>query len=131
MRRPAAMVLRFGLTVAAIMVAVGAVVTVLTNPDPQALSTRLQARPVASSGQPAPAATPPQAAVPLYSDDWFDDSGYSFATAFTGNIADTRSLEQLRAACERRGYRGVEHLETQLAAFSKGGTDPAAHVARL
>src|SRR5438046_2702657 len=131
MRRRGTMVLRFGLTVVGMVAAAVVAVAVLTGADPKIVLGLGHSRalpPAPAGGAPA---VPPSPPVPLYSDDWFDDSGYSFATAFTGPIDDPRSLAQLRAALEGRGHRGIAHLERQLARFSGGGSGTAAHVARL
>src|SRR4051794_37203757 len=119
MRRRGTMVLRFGLTVVGMVATAVAAVAVLTGVDPRAWLGPGQpgASPAAAAGA-TPAAAAAPVAVPLYSDDWMDDSGFSFATAFAGTIDDPRSLAQLGAALEGRGRRGVAHLEAQLARFS-------------
>jgi hypothetical protein len=70
---------------------------------------------------PGPAiAAPPAApgAVPLYSDGWFDDSGFAVAKEFEAAVADPRELGQVGDARRGRGERGIAQLERMAAKLS-------------
>jgi hypothetical protein len=58
--------------------------------------------------------------VPLYSEDWTDDSGQGLATRFSRPITDPESLEQVRTADEGRGQRGIKQLRAELATIDRG-----------
>src|SRR4051794_6728084 len=59
-----------------------------------------------------PASNGPRAVqVPLFSNDWYDDSGFSYVTVFSSPVTDPTSLGQLRLALEGRARRGIVHLQ--------------------
>src|SRR5262245_34527056 len=102
MRRRWPLALRASCTVLAIATAVLVAVVLLTDPNPAGLLSspgRLLALVPRWGG---PKSTQPpmvtERPVALFSDDWFDDSGFSFTTAYTGPVDDPTSLEQLRAS---------------------------------
>src|SRR5689334_5554897 len=93
------------LVLALVGAAVGAGVVALTDSGPSAFPRRI----ASSLAGPWPSASPPGSddpvpppavapisdpSVPLFSDDWFDDSGYSLVRSFEGPIDDPTSLEQ-------------------------------------
>jgi hypothetical protein len=57
--------------------------------------------------------------VPLYTDDWTDDSGQGLAQRFSRSITDPQSLEQVRTADEGRGQRGIAQLKSELASVDR------------
>ena len=76
----------------------------------------------AGARSPTPAAGPP--GIPLYSEDWTEDSGQGLALRFSRPIADPQSLEEVRTSDEGRGQRGIAQLRHELAAVdvrTKGG----------
>jgi hypothetical protein len=72
--------------------------------------------------------------VPLYGDDFLDDSGYDLAFVSTGTIEDRSSLEQSRRAYRTRGERGIADLRAQLHRLESepgGGLERAMQAVRL
>ncbi len=139
MKRRWPLALRAGFLLLALVATTLAAAVVLTDRDPVGLLTsprRLMAlmpRLLGRSAAPSPAAKSgaPARPVPLFSDDWFDDSGFSFTTAFNGPVTDTNSLEQLRASLEGRSQRGIAQLRSTLDQLPAGQPGAQAHVARL
>jgi hypothetical protein len=141
MRRRWPLALRAGVTVLGVVAAAFLAVVLLTDPDPAGLVrspgrllgviSREAGRPshsVSSASQKVPA---PERPVRLFSEDWFDDSGFSLVTAFTGPVDDTTSLEQVRTALEGRAQRGRAQLQATLDRLDTAAPDAPAHVARL
>jgi hypothetical protein len=118
-------------------------VIVLTDPDPsKLLSDRGRSFPLLpwwqgskrSSGataNPAGGAASAPRKYPLFSDDWFDDSGFSFTSAFSAPATDPRSLDSVRNALEGRARRGIAQFQSQLDRLSPGSADAKVHSARL
>jgi hypothetical protein len=108
----------------------------LTDPDPKTLPTRA-ARWLARTFDRPPSPTPPgqptaaQEPVPPFSDVLFDDSGYAFACVFTGKVADSTSLAQVRDSVVGRNHRGIAFLEGKLAALPPGDPATPHHVEQL
>jgi hypothetical protein len=69
--------------------------------------------------------------VPLYSDDWFDDSGFSFLAPFSPPVDDPSSLDQLRSALEGRSRLGLAMMQAALDRVPSGAPDAKVHVFRL
>ena len=57
--------------------------------------------------------------IPLFSEDWTDDSGQGLALRFSRPITDPRSLEQVRTSDEGRGQRGIDRTRAELAAIDR------------
>jgi hypothetical protein len=57
----------------------------------------------------------PEAHIPLFSEDWVDDSGYGVAKAFALPIKDVTSLDEIRSANVARYERGLAEFARQLA----------------
>jgi hypothetical protein len=53
--------------------------------------------------------------IPLYGNGFIDDSGYTLGTAYTGEIADRGSLEQVREATRTRVDRGIQTILAEIA----------------
>jgi len=68
---------------------------------------------------------------PLYSDDWFDDSGFSFVAAFSAPVSDPNSLDELRDALGNRSGRGLAQMQAALDRIAPATPDAASHRARL
>jgi hypothetical protein len=117
----------------------------LTDPDPGTLPVRARRWLAASSGQstspPADgrSASPPRVAgganpgakVPLFSEDLFDDSGYSCAVVFAAPISDPASLAQMRDSVVGRSRRGIILLEGKLASLPPGDPTTPYHGTQL
>jgi hypothetical protein len=140
MRRRWPLALRLSMTVVAIAAVALVAVLVLTEPDPARLLTnRSRLWALVPGGAAGPATTRPgpetsvkrERPVALFSDDWFDDSGFSFTTPFNGPVDDPASLEQLRASLEGRGERGIAQLQSKLDHLPPGAPETKADVARL
>jgi hypothetical protein len=138
MRRRWPVGVRLGVTILAIAVVVLSAVVLLTDPDPGGMITRpgrlgrwlsSWAAPTKPPGPARPA--PSQRPVALFSDDWFDDSGFSLTTAFTEPVSDPTSLEQLRAVLAGRAERGIAQLQATLDRLEPTAPDALAHTARL
>jgi hypothetical protein len=116
LRRVAGKVVRFLVVVAIIGgVSVGAVLW-LTEPE------RGKARGATGRGRPSPASRPApvaEPAIPLYSDDWTDDSGYWLAVQNTREIKDPTSLAEIRSSSEGRAHRGIARLRKELDAIDR------------
>ena len=52
--------------------------------------------------------------VPLYSDDWLDDSGYGIAIQDTLRVSDPNSLTELRSSAEGRAGRAIARTQAEL-----------------
>ena len=65
-------------------------------------------------GRPSPRRALP--GIPLYSEDWTEDSGQGLALRFSRPIADPQSLDEVRTSDEGRGQRGIAQLRDELAA---------------
>ena len=52
--------------------------------------------------------------IPLYSEDWLDDSGYGFSMQYSRPVSDPQSLEQVRTSLEGRGQRGILKIDEEL-----------------
>jgi len=63
--------------------------------------------------------TSPEHPVPLYSEDWTDDSGQGLVVKFSQPITDPQSLEQVRKADEGRGQRGIARLFEEHASIDR------------
>ncbi|MFO0952276.1 MAG: FG-GAP-like repeat-containing protein [Isosphaeraceae bacterium] len=74
---------------------------------------------------------PGQRTIPLFSDDWFDDSGFSFTAAFSAPVTDPYALGQVRSGLEGRSLRGINQLQTQLDRLSPGDPQARLHSTRL
>ena len=123
LRRRLSRAIKFLLLVAVIVGAAVGAVWCLTDPGrPQRPAAIVQRRAslgtarIAARSTVAPA---PQRQVPLYSEDWTDDSGQGLAFQFSLPITDPRSLEQIRTSSEKRGERGIEKLRKELAAVDR------------
>jgi hypothetical protein len=57
--------------------------------------------------------------VPLFSEDWTEDSGQGLAARYSLPIADPHSLEQVRTSDEGRSQRGIAHLLGELSAVDR------------
>jgi hypothetical protein len=71
------------------------------------------ARPDASRTPVPPPAE--ESGIPLYGDGFIDDSGYTLSTAYTGEIADRGSIEQVREATRTRVDRGIQTILDEIA----------------
>jgi tetratricopeptide (TPR) repeat protein len=69
--------------------------------------------------------------VPLYSDGWFDDSGFAIATQFEAPMSDPESLAEVGTARARRTARGIERLTSQLARHRSLTPEDRVHAARI
>ena len=67
----------------------------------------------------SPKARPAGANVPLYSEDWTEDSGQGLAAHYSQPITDPRSLEQVRTADEQRSERGIASVLSELKAVDR------------
>ena len=67
----------------------------------------------------------------LFSDDWFDDSGFSFTASFSVPVTDPTSLGSVRAALDGRAGRGIAQLQAQLDRIGPGTPDALVHSTRL
>jgi hypothetical protein len=67
-----------------------------------------------------------RAAIPLYGDGWFDDSGMAIATDFEEPVTDPASLVQVGAARKGRGMRGIARFEQELARLGTPRSEPDA-----
>jgi len=104
-------------------VSVGALLW-LTDPDP-ARRDRASVYAARVRRAPAPGPIPPAAAasapvVRLFSEDWFDDSGYEYARTFVPPVDDMNSLAEIRSANEARFARGFAEVDRQLAKADRG-----------
>jgi hypothetical protein len=72
-----------------------------------------------ASGPTSPATGVPTSAIPLFSEDWFDDSGYDYARTFARLVTDTSSLAEIRSANEARYSRGLAEVDRQLGQFNR------------
>src|SRR5262245_17938280 len=134
MRRRLMMLLRGTLTTIVIGVVAVAASVALTDPDPASLLSRKRLRSFLPSIPTARRTAVPVASdapIPLFSDNWIDDSGYSFATAFAGPITDPASLGQIRLSCVGRGHRGIAHFQDVLGRLPAGAPEAAVHAERL
>jgi hypothetical protein len=119
-RRLAAKALRFLAVVAGIVgVSLGAVLW-LTTPNAghrsRASASPAAARAGAITPAPTSPAAKPEVNVPLFGEDWIDDSGYEFARTFALPVKDVNSLDEIRTANEARFTRGFADVAGQLAA---------------
>jgi FG-GAP-like repeat/ASPIC and UnbV len=103
--------IRFLLAAVGIVVASVSVVLWLIDTSPVARSGAIAAR-----SSRARAAGPH---VPLYSEDWTEDSGQGLATRYSQPITDPHSLEQVRTADEGRSQRGIASLLKELSAVDR------------
>jgi hypothetical protein len=117
--------------------ALGATVA-LTDPDPGTLPARAGRQFAAWSrrpASPAPAASRRISAserpVPLFSEHWFDDSGYQFAINFSTPITNPASLAQIRDSSEGRGRRGAAILQERLTRLPRGDPTTPHHQEQL
>jgi hypothetical protein len=137
MRRRLPLALRVSFTVVAVFGTVAVAVLFLTDPDaPNLLKSgkRVWLSRPASSSTTQPATNQPPATerpVALFSDDWFDDSGFSLTTPFSAPVDDPSSLEQLRASLEGRARRGIAQLQSTLDRLPAGDPGSRGHAARL
>lgn len=118
-----------------IVFALGASV-VLTDPDPASLFTRRRLGLLVGPGGRPPqgeSTSAPRHPAPtlLFSEEWFDDSGFSFIRHFTGPSGDPTSLDQLRASLEGRGRRGIAVLSERLEALDPADPGRLATASRL
>ncbi len=72
-----------------------------------------------------------QPRIPLYSEDWTEDSGQGLAVRASRPITDPQSLEQIRTSDEGRGHRGIEELRHELAAVDRRTPAGRAQVMQL
>jgi hypothetical protein len=64
-------------------------------------------------------ARPASPRVPLYSEDWTEDSGQGLASRYAQPITDPQSLEQVRTSDEGRSQRGIAILKRELSAVDR------------
>ena len=57
--------------------------------------------------------------IPLYSEDWTDDSGLGIAMRYSRPITDPQSLEQVRTSDQGRGERGIARLGDELKSIDR------------
>jgi FG-GAP-like repeat/ASPIC and UnbV len=113
----------------------GAVV-VFTDPDPWTLPRRI-GRALASrwAGRAAAKAGADEFVyekeVPPFSDVLFDDSGYGYAFAFSGPVADATSLTQIRDSVVARNRRGMTILEDKLGGLAPDDPSTPYHRVQL
>lgn len=95
-------------------------------PGPAGETSRTGVGPSSAPG-PDAAATESKAApdepIALYSNQWFDESGFRFVVDYTPPISDPASLEETRAALLGRTRRGIELLEKELAGLRPGAPE--------
>src|SRR5262249_32117962 len=110
-----------GLVIAA--VAVGAV-WVLTDPNWGKSSTASRAaRAPARRAEPAPR-TRSDPRVPLFSENYIDDSGYDLAFRSSVPIADRSSLPRCYASATGRSERGIADVQSRLDQLEKARPRP-------
>jgi hypothetical protein len=73
--------------------------------------------PSPKNARPALKSTEPH--IPLYSEDWTDDSGLGIAMQYSRPITDPQSLEQVRTADEKRGERAIARLSKELSSIDR------------
>src|SRR4051812_31018178 len=88
----------------------------------------LNASPTVTSTPPAQAGGPQ---IPLYSDDWLDDSGYGYARQNSLPVTDPRSLEQVRAYLEGRAQRGIARNLEKMRRIAHGTKEGRARALQL
>ena len=134
MKRRLPLAVRGALVLAGLLALVLGVAVALTDPDPSSLLTRERIGTLiglgASPGS-SPAQGPPPEPVPLFSDDWFDDSGYSFIVPFAGPLDDPTSLKQMAASIQGRGQRGIAFFNSKLQELNPDDPRTPALSARL
>ena len=64
-------------------------------------------------------ARPASPRVPLYSEDWTEDSGQGLALRYSQPITDAQSLEQIRTSDEGRSQRGIASFKRELSAVDR------------
>ena len=136
MRRLAKTALKVSAVILMMIVAAVASVVALTDPDPKTLPRRIgrglarwaerSTAPASASGRPAA-----EEKVPLFTDEWIDDSGYLFAVQFSSPVSDPTSLASLRASIEGRGKRGVAALRAKLDALPPDDPATPHHIGQL
>ena len=101
----------------------------LLGPEGAGAAGRRPAAPAASGPQPP---YPPR--LPLFSEGFFEDSGYGIAYYWTAPIKDRASLDECLEACRGRSGRGIAALEADLARISgsaRSAAPGAVEAARL
>ena len=73
--------------------------------------------PSPKTGSRTPKSTEPH--IPLYSEDWTDDSGLGIAMRYSRPITDPQSLEQVRTSDQGRGERGIARLSEELKSIDR------------
>jgi ASPIC and UnbV/FG-GAP-like repeat len=134
-QKPGTGAIRFLLIMAGIVGASVCVVWFLTDPGqmkrlaavaPQRISPR-----TGEVTSRSPAAPVPQARIPLYSEDWTEDSGQGLALRSSRPITDPQSLEQVRTSDEGRGQRGIDRVRQELVAVDRRTPAGRARVIQL
>src|SRR4051812_37379205 len=107
-RRTAARAVRVLLATITIVAVSAGFVFYVTSPD---RVKRLGAAAAPRRSPRATAVSPPAQAsgpqIPLYSEDWLDDSGFGYARQNSLPVTDPQSLEQVRLSREGREQRGI------------------------
>ncbi|MFO0908195.1 MAG: FG-GAP-like repeat-containing protein [Isosphaeraceae bacterium] len=143
MKRRFVRLIRLVATLGAILLVAGMALIFLTDPEPGRILTqpsRLVAllpggfrgpnrAPVAPDAKPARPAAP--RVVKSISEDWLDESGYSFAAVFSGPVTDATSIDEVRTALERRAEIGLGLLRPQLAQLRPDDPEAGVKEARL
>src|SRR5262249_22489739 len=118
LRRSVTSVVRFFLLVVAILGASVGVVLWSTEPVQVARSGAIaprRASPATGEATTRPASVPAaQLTIPLYSEDWTEDSGQGLAARYSLPITDPKSLEQIRTSDAGRGQRGIDRMRHDL-----------------
>jgi hypothetical protein len=86
------------------------------------------ALPTRSKSAPAPAPAPQ---IPLFGEDWVDDSGYDFARTFAVENKGVNSLDEIRAVSRVRYERGFAEVEKQLAGVDRRTADGRVRAVQL
>lgn len=126
MKRPTRQVLRVSAAGAALLLVLAVTWVFLSVPDPYGslrnpgglLGNLTQRRSVGGRQSETSAidsgSAHPRAAIPLFSEDWFDDSGFSMVALFMAPPTDPSSLEEVRAGLSGAPARGIKQLEQQM-----------------
>jgi hypothetical protein len=83
-------------------------------------SAAVRTAPRASGAALASPGSAPAPQVPLYSEDWVNDSGNAYAAQFNLLVEDARSLEEIRRSLDGRGERGIARKLEELAGVDRG-----------
>ena len=124
-------ILRVGLAGLVIAATAGSAIWVLTDPDRGKSVGAFRAGSAGARRVEPGSRSRSDPRVPLFSDNFIDDSGNSSALRYSAPIADRRSLLQCYASAEGRARRGIADLQSQLDELGKERPRPEDYDDRL